>query len=89
MRRAGLASDATKAQLAELVVLVGPVLPITNDATADAVDLSRAHGLTFYDAAWAAVARRRNAILVSADRQLLDANLALGADDVCSRLLLS
>jgi hypothetical protein len=38
-------------------------------------------GLTFYDAAYAAVARRRGHALVTADGRLLDAGLGISAPD--------
>ena len=43
----------------------------------DATELGQRHGLTFYDAAFAAAARGLDVPLVSADRQLLASGLAL------------
>lgn len=45
----------------------------------DAAELVSERGLTFYDAAYAAVARRRRHLLVTADRALLDAGLGVTA----------
>jgi predicted nucleic acid-binding protein len=42
--------------------------------------------VTFYDAAWAAAARALHVPLVSADRQLVTANLAESATAVAARL---
>ncbi len=44
-----------------------------------AATLTAEHRLTYYDASWAAVARVHDAPLVSADRELLGAGLALTA----------
>jgi predicted nucleic acid-binding protein len=55
----------------------------------DAAYLSAEHNLTFYDAAWAATARALGVPLVSADLQLLSANLAESATAVVDRLRLN
>ncbi len=47
----------------------------------DAAELVIEYGLTYYDAAYAAVARRREQMLVTADRALLDAGLGISPPD--------
>jgi len=66
-------------QVEDLMLLVGPPVVLDAAARADAAALAAAHRLTYYDASWAAVARRHRAVLVSADRQLLVAGLAVSA----------
>ena len=51
-----------------------------------AADLARAHGLTFYDAAYAAAARSRTGLLATFDRQLLSAGLGLHPLAVLERI---
>jgi predicted nucleic acid-binding protein len=51
------------------------LLPEDHGATAE---LALAHDLTFYDASYAAIARRTGRRLLSADSDLLDARLAQG-----------
>ena len=51
-----------------------------------AVELAEAHALTYYDAVHAAAARSRGAVLVTADRALLDAGVAEPPGLVAARL---
>lgn len=53
---------------------------------AGTASLGARHGLSFYDAAWAAAARALEVPLVSADRQLLGAGLAVSATEAADRL---
>lgn len=48
--------------------------------------LAQQHGLTFYDASWAAAAQALQCPLVSADRQLLAADLAVTPSHAAARL---
>ena len=57
-----------------------------DDDFALAAELVAEHGLTVYDAAYAAVARRRDAPLVTLDRQLLDTGLGMSPDQLLTRL---
>lgn len=50
-----------------------------------AVDLAERHGLTVYDASYAAVAQRRGLLLVSGDRALQRAGLAVAVEAVAVR----
>jgi predicted nucleic acid-binding protein len=72
--------------LAVLRALCGPLVhprPSWHDAAAV---LGKEHGLTFYDASWAAAAQALHCPLVSADRRLLRAHLAVTASDAVARL---
>jgi predicted nucleic acid-binding protein len=51
-----------------------------------AADLARQHGLTFYDAAYAAAARSRTGLLATFDPQLLPVGLGLHPSAVLERL---
>jgi predicted nucleic acid-binding protein len=53
-----------------------------------AAELAHSHGLSFYDAAWAAAAQELAIPLVSADRKLLAAGLAQTPTDIATRLSL-
>lgn len=70
------------AALREMVLTVSP----DDDDFALATQLADAGGLTFDDAAYAAVAQRRGAPLVTLDRHLLDAGLGSPPSDVLARM---
>lgn len=76
-------------QLDDLRILVGTPLVLTPEWARDAAALAGDHGLTFYDAAWAAAARGVGVPLVSADRQLLAAELAVSPTALVGRLRLT
>jgi predicted nucleic acid-binding protein len=59
----------------------GEPVDLTPDDVASAARLAEEHGLTFYDASYAAIARRTGWPLVSADRDLLDPALAVTVAD--------
>ena len=61
----------------EALDLICPRLTPTPDEMADALALADLHGLTVYDAAYAAVARGRDAHLATLDRSLLAAGLGV------------
>lgn len=84
-RRRWSVTDASD-QLQDLLILLGP--PVCLDAAwlSDALALAEEHGLSGYDAHWAAAARHLGVPLVSADRQLLDAELALSPTEAATRL---
>lgn len=68
--------------LRELCPAITPTSPELRDATS----LAEQHHLTFYDAAYAAVARRRGAVLVTLDRELLRAGLGRRPSEVAEEL---
>ena len=51
-----------------------------------AAELATEHGLTFYDAAYAAVARRRGGLLATSDRALLAAGLGVRPSAILERM---
>lgn len=82
------ASDVAD-QLEDLVIICGPPLAMAAEWLRQAAELGKRHGLTFYDAAWAAAARALGISLVSVDTQLLAAGLAEAPAAVVKRLRLS
>lgn len=76
-------------QLDDLVSICGSPLGLTLDWLSQAAFLAETHGLTFYDAAWAASARGLGMSLVSADSKLLEAGLAESPTAAARRLRLA
>ncbi len=72
--RAALEAPRAAAVVAALGELCPAITPEPEDL-AEAAALAQEHDLTFYDAAYAAVARRRGAALATFDRTLLRAGL--------------
>lgn len=66
--------------------LCGPGVPLTARSRGRATNLASAHGLTFYDAAYWAVAAELGATLVTADRELLDAGAGESPTAAAARL---
>ncbi len=81
------ASDVAD-QLDDLRAVVGEPLVMTADWLRQAARLAESHGLSFYDASWAATASALGIPLVSADQRLLDTGLAESPSQVASRLYL-
>lgn len=57
--------------------ICGDPEPLTADDVSTAARLAEEHGITFYDASYAAIAQRTGWTLVSADRHLLKPGLAV------------
>lgn len=76
-------------QLDDLLEIVGPPLVMSPACMREAAFLAERHGLSFYDAGWAATAAALRIPLVSADRRLLAAGLAETASAVVKRLNLN
>jgi predicted nucleic acid-binding protein len=76
------------AQLDDLIAICGPPLVPGMAWHRDAASLAALHGLTFYDASFAAAAATIGAPLVSCDKQLIAAGLAESPTDFVSRLRL-
>jgi predicted nucleic acid-binding protein len=87
-----LLRGAARATVAQATTVLGALREICVVVTAGAEDVELAatfaaeHGLTMYDAAYAAVARGRSAQLASFDRELLGAGLAVRPGDLVARL---
>ena len=75
-RRAALTDAAVAGVLADVIAICGTPVTLDADARHDAIAIMRAHGVSFYDASWAAAARALDVPLVSADQQLLTTGLA-------------
>ncbi|MFP5347080.1 MAG: type II toxin-antitoxin system VapC family toxin [Actinomycetes bacterium] len=88
-RALGWSADAVADQLDDVVTMCGAPLILTVAELRDAAFLAGEHGLSFYDAAWAAAARALAVPLVSADQQLLMSGLAESATGFARRLNLS
>lgn len=86
LRRLRLPADRVRQALAALRTAVGEPVVFDQAWVKLAAVLGEAHGLTFYDACWAAAARHVGVPLVSADRQLLDAGLAESPTAAATRL---
>lgn len=76
-------------QLDDLLEIVGPPLVMSTACMREAAFLAERHGLSFYDASWAATSATLRIPLVSADRRFLAAGLAESASAVVDRLNLN
>lgn len=86
IRSLGWPASAVADQLDDLFAVLGPALVLTPTSLRRAAALAEDHGLSFYDASWAAGAGELGIPLVSADRRLLAAGLAESASQVATRL---
>lgn len=75
MRGRAAASDEQVATVLDSLAEICPALRPNLEELRLATRLASRHGLTLYDAAYAAVAKSRNATLATLDRDLLDAGL--------------
>lgn len=81
------ASD-TADQLEDLVVICGAPIAMAGSWFRGAALIGESHGLTYYDACWAAAARALGIPLVSADTRLVAAGLAESPRSAATRLAL-
>ncbi len=88
LRSLGWSGAAVADQLTDIVTVCGAPLALGLDWHRRAAVVGHRHGLTFYDAAWAAAAEALGVSLVSADDRLLGAGLAESPADVARRLRL-
>ena len=88
LRRLRWSGSDVADQLDDLVVICGPPLAMSTGWLRQAAELGERHGLTFYDAAWAAAAEALGIALVSVDARLLAAGLAESPSAVVQRLRL-
>jgi predicted nucleic acid-binding protein len=73
-------------QLDDLGTILGVPLVVDSAGFRRAALLAETHKLTFYDACWAAMSHELSVPLVSADRALIGAGLAVSATDLVARL---
>lgn len=72
----GWPAERIAAALGLLAEICGEPIELRPEDHGVAAELALAHGLTFYDASYAAIARRFNRRLLSADRDLIGPGLA-------------
>ena len=89
LRVLGWKSEDVADQLDDLALICGAPLSMTAAWFRKAAAIGSSHGLTFYDAAWAAAADALGVSLVSADRRLLGAGLAESPPATAERLRLA
>lgn len=81
VRQSGWKADQIAAALDLLQEICGDPLPLIPDDYHATAQLALEHGLTFYDASYAAIATRSGRILLSADEDLLKPRLAVTLND--------
>jgi predicted nucleic acid-binding protein len=86
LRRLRLPAPLVAEQLALLHRLCGPVVHPAPSWHGAAAVLGEQHGLTFYDASWAAAAQALSCPLVSADRALIAPGLATSPSEAVALL---
>jgi predicted nucleic acid-binding protein len=80
-RHSGWNADRIAAALGLLLEVCGEPLDLAADDHLPATRLALEHDLSFYDASYAAIARRVGRLLLSADGDLLAPGLAVGLRD--------
>jgi predicted nucleic acid-binding protein len=73
----GLDPRMITAALSLMREICGEPLELRSEDHAVTAELAQAHGLTFYDASYVAIARRMGRGVLSADRDLVDPGLAM------------
>lgn len=86
LRPLRLSANVVVEQLRLLLTLCGPLVHMRPSWLDGAAQLGEQHGLTFYDASWAAAAQALQCPLVSADRLLLAQDLAVSATSASADL---
>ncbi len=77
----GWSAEKIASALDLLAEICGDPLELQPEDHRLTAELALSHRLTFYDASYAAIARRTGRQLLSADRELIDAGLAIGLPD--------
>jgi len=80
-RNSGWTADRIAKALDLLVDICGEPIELAAEDRHTAAELALEHGLTFYDASYAAIATRTGRILLSADDDLLVPGLAVALSD--------
>jgi predicted nucleic acid-binding protein len=80
IRQSGWSPGRVATSLGLLIEICGDPIDLAVADHGVAAELARAHDLTFYDASYAAIARRIGRGLLSADRDLLAPGLAVGLE---------
>ena len=79
-------ADDVANQLDDLATILGSPLVVDGAGFRRAALLAETYELTFYDACWAAMAQELSVPLVSADRALIRAGLAVSATELVAQL---
>jgi predicted nucleic acid-binding protein len=82
IRQSGWDPAGVESALGLLREICGDPIDLAGEDRAPSARLAHEHGLTFYDASYAAIAQRLRRGLISADTDLLDVGLATGLRDV-------
>lgn len=85
-RQAGRSAEQVGAALTLLLEICGDPIPLLPEDHRVSAELAHAHGLTFYDASYAAIARRLGRGVLSADGDLLEPGLAVNLETALSRI---
>lgn len=86
LRGRARASAERVATVLEALSEVCPAVSPNTDQMRLATELAETHGLTLYDAAYAAAAQHRGATLVTLDAALLDAGLGVRPSELAAQL---
>jgi predicted nucleic acid-binding protein len=86
LRGRAKASDKQVAIVLDSLAEICPALRPSREELRLATKLASRHGLTLYDAAYAAVAKSRKATLATLDEQLLDAKLGRRPSELTAKL---
>ena len=84
-RTAGFSPDLAALGLERLLDICGPAEELHPDDFRVSAELTRRHGITFYDASYSAIAQRLNRNVISADSDLLDPGLAVTLNEAMAR----
>jgi predicted nucleic acid-binding protein len=82
VRHSGWPAERVSAALDLLLEICGEPIALRPEDHRPAAELALEHGLTFYDASYAAIARRVGRHLLSADGDLLEPGLAVGLESL-------
>ena len=82
-------AKASAEQTATVLTALGEICPVISPDTEEmrtAADIAHRHGLTLYDAAYAAVAQSRGATLVTLDKEIRRAGLGKRPSELVAML---
>jgi predicted nucleic acid-binding protein len=84
-RASGFPPHLVAQGLGRLLDICGPAEDLDPEDFVVSARLVEAHGITFYDASYSAIAQRLNRGVISADRDLLEPGLAVSLGDAIVR----
>jgi len=86
LRGRARASAEKVAIVLEALAAICPAVKPVGDEARRAAELAEKHGLSLYDAAYAAVAEAREAVLVTLDADLLESGLGVRPSELAARI---